>query len=147
MYIAFGARPLFRFSNLPAARLPLNSSISHSPYLFQAPYPVSPLLVALAKIAGVWGYSFHFGKVRAVIAARSRFCSSVFFTWLRTLLHLQKSQLLSLQGIPQSLPKTTRVGVPLSPPLRHICYSGKPKMRASHPLPPQNATRKRTPTP
>jgi len=119
--------------------------------LFQVPYPVGPAFATFAKTPGVWGHSSHFGKVCAVTGTRTRFYSSSFFSHSCALfcafLHSRKTQLFYFQTIPHSLPKTPGGGGTPSSQVTHICYSGKPKMIASSPLLPQNATRKRKPIP
>ena len=63
------------------------------------------------KKHGGGGYSSHFGKPCAVIATRTRFSFKFFlFTFLRTLLHLPKTQLSYFQAIPHSSAQNTRVG-------------------------------------
>jgi len=161
VYIASDPRPLFPFPNLRAVPLPPFPLPPILRTLFQVPYPVSPAFATLAKTPGVCGYSSHFGKACAVTGTRTRFYSSSFFSHSCALfcafLHSRKTQLFYFQTIPHSLPKTRGVGgsftrasfardATASRP-RRFCYSGRPKMRASSPLPPQSATRKRKPAP
>ena len=109
------------------------SSATHSSKfrtLFQLPYPVTPLLATLKKTAGVWPNSSHFGTrpsrdpspflspqlspaVRPSLYPLShypQFAIPFLFRFLRTLLHLPKSQLLYFQALAHSLRKTTRGG-------------------------------------
>ena len=86
--------------------------------LFQVPYPISPLVVALTKTAGVYTNNSSSGsnrlQQRRGALHSSLALTTVFkfflFTPLRTLLHSSKIQLLRFQTFPHSLPKTTLGG-------------------------------------
>ena len=95
--------------------------------LFQVPYPTSPVFAALTKTPGVWGHSSHFGTCRRADVSMCRhFPIPFLFTFLRTLLHSQKTQPVSFQALPHSLPETTRVGGggpfhSIAPQANHAC--------------------------
>ena len=86
--------------------------------LFQVPYPISPLVVALTKTAGVYTNNSSSGsnrlQQRRGALHSSLALTTVFkfflFTPLRTLLHSPKTQLFYFQPIPHSLPKNTGGG-------------------------------------
>jgi hypothetical protein len=70
--------------------------------LTQCPFCKSFLLIYIHLMGGVWGYSRHSGSV-------SHYLSPIpfLFTFLRTLLHPEKSYPYSYQELPHSLRKTT----------------------------------------
>jgi len=83
--------------------------------LFQVPYPVSPAVATLTNCRG-WGYSSHFGKFAGCGDENSHFIQALSFHILAHSFAPPKTQLVSFQSIPHSLPKTTRGGgMPLFP--------------------------------
>ena len=86
--------------------------------LFQVPYPVNPLLATLTKTAGVGTNNSHSGstprRTRHGPLSTHQGIQVVSFHTLAHSFARRKKQLSSFQSFPHSLPKNTRVGVPLS---------------------------------
>src|SRR5439155_21998753 len=86
--------------------------------LFQVPYPVSPLLASLTKTAGVGTNNSHSGstprRTRHWPLSTHQGIQVVSFHTLAHSFARRKNQPSSFQSFPHSLPKNTRLWLPLS---------------------------------